>query len=111
MVSFPPPVSSRRWSGRLQDEYHVDDTTLVGREDGVCAGPDRQVHQGIGREAVQEVEGVLAGAAEAAEWAVYEGDALRKGIVLPEMVVGCQEPPVRPRKRCRSRSWSSRSGC
>ena len=77
----------------------------------MCAEPGGQVHEGVGREPVQEIEGILAGAAEAPKRALHEGDALRQGIVLPEMVVGCQEPPVRPRKRCRSRSWSSRSGC
>ena len=77
----------------------------------MCAGPGGQVHEGVGREPVQEIEGVLADAAEASEGALDEGDAFRQGIVLPEMVASCQEPPVRPRKRCRSRSWSSRSGC
>ena len=81
-----------------EHEDHVDDTALVGREDGVRAGPGGQVYQGVGGEPVQQVEGVLAGAAETAEWALDEGDALRQGVVLPEMVVGCQEPPFRTPK-------------
>ena len=43
----------------------------------------RQVHEGVGREPVQEIEGVLADAAEASEGALDEGDAFRQGIVLP----------------------------